>query len=331
MRLLIVDDSVVKAQLIQKILSKNLSIDTEIVNSAETCLDKLKIESNKPILEYNLVLMDINLPGMNGIEVTKRIRAHEKYKDLPILMITSSNDDSFIDMAFNAGATDYINTTPIRQTELIARVNAALRLGSEMERRKKREEELLETTRILNMMNRYLENISSHDPLTNVYNRRYFDQFLESEWKNIPKSKEPLSLLMIDIDFFKSYNDEYGHQAGDSALKKFSNMLNEIVTRARDIVARYGGEEFAIILPRTNSKGAKHIADEICKKIYSLEIQHKHSPFSNFLTCSIGVATQYTESWLRDKQEEIILKADKALYKAKEKGRNQAIVYQESY
>ncbi|NCN08749.1 MAG: diguanylate cyclase [Leptospira sp.] len=330
MRLLIVDDSVVKAQIIQKILNNNLSIDTEIVSSAEECLDKLQINSSKPFMEYNLVLMDINLPGMNGIKVTKKIRSHEKYKDLPILMITSANDDSFIDMAFNAGASDYINTTPIRQTELIARVNAALRLGSEMERRKKREEELLETTRILNMTNRFLEKISSHDPLTNIYNRRYFDQFMESEWNNIPKNKQALSLLMIDIDFFKSYNDEYGHQAGDTALKKFSNMLIELVTRTRDVVSRYGGEEFAIILPQTDTRGANFIADEICKKIYSMKLLHKHSPFENCLTCSIGVATELPENWKKNNMNELILKADKALYKAKEKGRNQAVVYQET-
>jgi diguanylate cyclase (GGDEF)-like protein len=330
MQALIVDDSIEKAQIIQKILEKNLSLSSVIVTSVEEALDKLDMYSPLPQNIFSLVLMDINLPGMNGIEGTKLIKSHPKYNDLPILMITSNIEEEYIDAAFNAGATDYINTTPIRQTELIARVSAALRLASEMERRKKREEELLETTKILNMMNRFLEKVSSHDPLTNLYNRRYFDQFLETEWENINRDKLPLSLLMIDIDFFKKYNDEYGHQAGDNVLKQFANLLSDVVTRSRDVVSRYGGEEFAVILPNTDNKGALHIAEAICKKIYEISIPHIHSQHNKVLTCSIGVATEYPADWEKGKMERIIFKADKALYKAKGLGRNQSVFYDES-
>jgi diguanylate cyclase (GGDEF)-like protein len=330
MQALIVDDSIEKALIIQKILEKNLSLSSVIVSSAEAALEKLDMYSPLPQNTFSIILMDINLPGMNGIEVTKLIKSHPKCEDLPILMITSNNEEKYIDAAFNAGATDYINTTPIRQTELIARVNAALRLASEMERRKKREEELLETTKILNMMNRFLEKVSSHDPLTNLYNRRYFDQFLETEWENINRDKLPLSLLMIDIDFFKKYNDQYGHQAGDNVLKQFANVLSDVVTRSRDVVSRYGGEEFAVILPNTDNKGALHIAEAICKKIFEISIPHIHSQHNKVLTCSIGVATEYPVDWEKGKMERIIFKADKALYKAKGLGRNQSVFYDES-
>ncbi|WCL48850.1 GGDEF domain-containing response regulator [Leptospira sp. GIMC2001] len=327
MKILIIDDSVEKAMILQRLLNKNLPYKVDIVPSAEEGLDRLEYSSSNQNVPYDIVLMDILLPGMNGIQATEKLKKLTKYEDIPILMITSSSDEEFIDSAFKAGAMDYINTTPIRPLELLARVNSAIRLRNEMDRRKKREEELLETTRILNMTNRLLEKISSHDPLTNLYNRRYFDQFLEFEWNKLSNSKKPITLLMLDVDFFKSYNDEYGHQAGDTALKKVAEVLSESATRNRDTAARYGGEEFCLILPETDASGGLLLAKTICNRIYNLKIQHKHSAFNEILTISIGVATAQPEDVNKMSMIDLIEKADKALYEAKSKGRNQVVAY----
>jgi diguanylate cyclase (GGDEF)-like protein len=330
MKILVVDDSIEKSKIIQRILEKNLPHEVETASTAEVGLDLLKFDqpSTEPC-PYGIILMDIMLPGINGIEATRMLKEHPHFADVPILMITASTDEAFIDSAFRAGAMDYINTTPIRQLELLARVNSAIRLHNELERRKQREKELIETTRILNDTNQLLEKISSHDPLTNLFNRRYFDKYLESECLKVKLSREPLSLLMIDVDFFKKYNDEYGHQAGDTALQKVAETLGNSVARNRDIAARYGGEEFAIVLPNTPAAGAMNIAKKINKAIADLQIEHKHSPFQNYLTCSIGVATvQFDPDSLNKITPDLLIAdADKALYKSKDKGRNQSNHY----
>lgn len=328
MKILIIDDSIEKAKIIQRILKKNLPHEVDYALSAEDGLDSLGFYSPKSSSQYIIILMDVIMPGMDGIEATRLLKSSPKFEDVPILMITGTSDEETIDSAFKAGAMDYISTTPIRELELLARVNSAIRLHNEMDRRKKREIELIEATHALNKTNKMLEKISTHDPLTNLYNRRFFDEYLETEWMNLQLNRQTISLLMVDVDFFKPYNDEYGHQAGDDALRKVADSLAQAATRGRDVVARYGGEEFAFILPNTDIRGAVFIAMNICEMIQELRIPHIHSPHSSILTVSVGVANITYPDSEKLTQSDLISMADKALYEAKSQGRNRAVIYE---
>jgi diguanylate cyclase (GGDEF)-like protein len=270
--------------------------------------------------DIDLILMDIVMPDINGIEACRLIKAVEYLQDIPIIMVTASNEIGQLQMAFAVGATDYI-TKPFNKLELLARVQSALRLKYEIDRRKEREKELLEATRQLAEANWMLQRLSSLDGLTGVANRRRFDEVLEQEWRRALRNKTPLSLIFIDIDFFKVYNDTYGHLMGDECLKQIAKTLSGILNRPGDLVARYGGEEFVVLLPETDTSGAITIAETLRTKVEEMKIPHLKSECSNYVTISLGVATAIpshdsSASWLIDK-------ADKALYQAKQEGRNQ--------
>jgi two-component system, cell cycle response regulator len=165
-----------------------------------------------------------------------------------------------------------------------------------------------------------LTQLATIDGLTGIANRRNFDLTLEREWKRCQREEKPLSLILIDLDFFKKYNDHYGHQAGDDCLRKIALTMTNLVKRSTDLVARYGGEEFAIILPNTNSEGAIKIAEIIREKIQILQIRHEFSNISNYVTLSLGIATMIPTSEISP--EKLINQADQSLYKAKSEGRD---------
>ena len=170
-----------------------------------------------------------------------------------------------------------------------------------------------------------LVTISSKDGLTGINNRRKFDEYLENEWNRSARTETPLSLIMCDIDFYKAYNDTYGHLAGDDSLKKVAGVLEHYARRAGDLAARYGGEEFVVILPDTDSDKAVHIAGQIRTAVEDLRILHKSSQTSDHLTISLGVATIIP---LRDQKPGTLINlADEALYKAKKSGRNNVVVH----
>ncbi len=174
-------------------------------------------------------------------------------------------------------------------------------------------------------LNLKLRNISYLDGLTGVANRRRFEEYLSREWERAKKNKQPISLLMADIDFFKRYNDILGHLEGDECLRKVAQTISKHVRSGMDLVARYGGEEFAIILPETDEAQAKTIAERIRKDIEDLKIPHPLSEISEYITVSLGVATLIPRNNLN--KEVIINMADKALYSAKSKGRNRVEVF----
>lgn len=170
-----------------------------------------------------------------------------------------------------------------------------------------------------------LEVYSNRDGLTGLANRRFLNQYLLREYSHAIRHKRPLSLIMLDIDYFKQYNDKYGHLIGDECLKQVATALEKTVNRAKDLVARYGGEEFILILPETEKLGASHIADKIRSSIEELNIPHIGSPIHRFLTVSVGVTTFIADS--ETKIDNLILEADKALYQAKQNGRNRVQVF----
>ncbi|MBW2732672.1 MAG: diguanylate cyclase [Deltaproteobacteria bacterium] len=184
-------------------------------------------------------------------------------------------------------------------------------------------QELVETQEELKTANQRLEELASLDGLTGVANRRAFDGALTLDWRRATRSMSPLSLLMIDIDHFKRYNDSCGHQAGDACLKEVAAALGRPLHRAGDLVARYGGEEFAVVLPSTPPEGARHIAETIRQSVQDLAIRHPDSPTSEIVTISIGVSS--TLAIKGRSAPELIAAADKALYhQAKETGRDRS-------
>ncbi|MGK7881291.1 MAG: diguanylate cyclase [Crocosphaera sp.] len=165
-----------------------------------------------------------------------------------------------------------------------------------------------------------LKYLATVDELTQVYNRRYFNDYLEQEWRRLVRGRGDISLILCDIDYFKLYNDYYHHQAGDECLHQVAQCLKNFVRRSTDVVARFGGEEFVIILSNTNRFGAKKVAEKLCQAVESLKIPHYHSQCSPYVTMSLGVATTIPTS--QGSPERLIEAADKALYQAKLKGRN---------
>ncbi len=183
--------------------------------------------------------------------------------------------------------------------------------------------EMVRTEDQLKKANEKLQMLSVLDGLTGIPNRRRFDEYLEAEWKRHFRDKNQLSIIMCDIDFFKLYNDNYGHQAGDDCLIKVAGTIAGSAIRASDLAARYGGEEFVLILPNTDAEGAMTVAEEVRTNVQTLQIPHELSKVSNYVSLSLGVATMVPEEG--GCAEDIVAMADKALYKAKESGRNRSI------
>ena len=273
----------------------------------------------------DLVLLDIMMPGMDGYEVCRRMKAKESTRDIPVIFL-SALDGTFDKVtAFDVGGVDYI-TKPFHAEEVLARVRTHLMIRDMQARLREQNrqlrleiEERKKTEAALEKAHHELEKLASQDGLTQLANRRLPDQHLEKEWLRSLREQEPLSIIMCDIDYFKSYNDAYGHQAGDDCLKKIAQRLSCAVKRPADLVARYGGEEFVVVLPNTDLPGAEGMAHLISREIGLLKIPHSHSKVSREVTLSLGVACVVPDRG--NSPESLVAAADKALYLAKETGR----------
>ncbi len=320
MSILIVDDD----SGIRKVLELRLIAEGFAVIAAVDAKDAfgylgMGTDGDKPTHPIDLILMDILMPDVRGIEACRQIKQYSELRDIPIILMTASSDTQHLEEAFNAGAIDYISK-PFKKVELLARIRSALRLKSEIDKRKIHEQELTETTKKLQEANELLTKLSSIDALTDVYNRRYFDQALDREFQRAVRNNYPLSLIMIDVDGFKAYNDRYGHQCGDQCLKSISSALKSAINRSHDFVARYGGEEFAIILPDTSESGATRMAESLIDNVRGLDIEHESAPVGNRVTISLGSASCIPK--LGATPPDLIARADKALYQSKTNGRN---------
>lgn len=247
----------------------------------------------------DLIVLDVIMPGLGGYEVLKKIKANPDTHDIPIIFLTSKNDEADEKRGLEMGAVDYW-TKPFSHD--IARVRARTHL--ELKRR-----------------GDLLAELATTDGLTGITNRRGFDQTLEREWRRCSRSKLPLSLIMFDIDHFKAFNDNYGHPAGDECLRRVARILSDSLERPADCIARYGGEEFACILPETDEKGSRDIGRKLLKAIESIDIPHEFNGPTNHVTASAGVSTRFPSK--DTPSNELVDLADKALYAAKNGGRNQ--------
>lgn len=316
---LIVDDTPQNLTLLREILTQH-GYNVRPAINGEIALKS--IQTSIP----DLILLDIMMDGMDGYEVCMRLKSDASTSDIPILFI-SALDDTFDKLkAFQIGGVDYI-TKPFQTAEVLARVEAHLKLHQMQKRLEQQNERLLkeiaDRKRVeieLEKSNRELARLVNIDGLTQIANRRYFDTCLEAEWERAIRQKTSLALIMGDIDFFKRFNDTYGHPAGDDCLKRVAEVIQNAVKRPADLAARYGGEEFVVLLPDTDLKGAMTVAREIRRQLGELSLAHATSEAGAFVSLSMGLcAFQPVPEHLPGK---LIEAADQALYDAKENGRD---------
>jgi diguanylate cyclase (GGDEF)-like protein len=283
------DDDAIRA-LIAGVLGPEF--DLQVAADAETAL--VIAAKNPP----DLILLDVGLPDMDGFEACRRFKAHPALSEIPVIFLTSRSSSMDEVDGLEAGGIDYI-TKPINPPILRARIRNHLEL--------KRNRDAL-------------ERLARVDGLTGVANRRTFDDLLLREWRRQARTGQPLSVIMIDVDHFKQYNDTYGHGAGDGCLKKVTQAAQDALQRPADIIARYGGEEFVALLPDTALEGALSVAEGIRAAIIALQIAHTGSKAAPHVTVSLGVACMVPQP---DKEPAVLLEAaDARLYAAKSGGRN---------
>ena len=289
--ILVVDDMTTTLLLLHDLLKDTYEV--KIAKSGTKALEILESPN-----DIDLILLDIEMPDINGYDVCKRIKNNEQTKNIPIIFITGRTSQEDEEYGLSLGAIDYI-TKPFNKTI------TKLRLKNYLE---------------LKMKNDMLEKLSMYDALTNIRNRRFFDETFEKTFSEIKRDKKSLAVLMIDIDFFKPYNDNYGHGQGDETLRKVAKALEKTIKRASDFVARYGGEEFVILLKDINKDGVEAVANNLLNAVRELKITHEFSKIENYVTVSIGVSYYNSSSDIT--KLELLLKADETLYNVKNSGRN---------
>lgn len=324
-RILVVDDSALMRSMLVRLLQRVGYTDVLTAGSGQETFEILGVADDSNPQEIDLVLLDLVLPDLDGIAVIQQLQTCQQLRQVPVIMITAMQDPDKLRSAFDAGVTDYI-TKPINEVELLARVGSVLRLKREIDRREAREQELLVVRQRLEQANERLQQLSLTDPLTTLANRRSFDHAIAVEWSRGLRQQAQLCLLLLDIDFFKQYNDTYGHQAGDQCLIRVAQVLEGIAQRATDMAARYGGEEFALLLPGTNTRGGYIVAERLLELLQQQAIPHRSSPISPVITMSIGVAACIPNGY--QSPDVLIAQADEALYTAKRTGRSRVSVYE---
>lgn len=290
--ILIVDDSILQGMTLKNILAENY--DVHICRSGEEAIEEAAV------LMPSLILLDIIMQGISGFETLALLKEQASTKNIPVILITSLNDIGNEEKGLGMGAVDYI-VKPFNACIVRARVHTHIQLYS---------------------YRKAFETLAMLDGLTGIPNRRYYDDQSESEWFRAMRDRQPLSIGLMDVDYFKQYNDIYGHPAGDEALKQLAGFLSSQLHRASDFAARYGGEEFVFLMPNTPGVHAKRIACRICEGIKALGISHKASQ-TGVLTVSIGgitVVPAKGQSYAKS-----FKKVDDMLYRAKKTGRNMAL------
>lgn len=291
-KLLVVDDQPINIQVMYQAFSGDYQVF--MATSGEQALTICK--NNPP----DLVLLDVVMPHMDGFEVCARLKRDDATRHIPVIFVTAHTDAAQETHGLSVGAVDFI-AKPVNPDVVRARVKTHLTL--------KFQSDLLRQLVFL-------------DGLTGVFNRRYFDQQLAIEWARSARNEMPLSLILVDVDFFKFYNDRYGHQAGDDTLRAIATTLKSCLRRPADLVARYGGEEFACVLPETSYEDAMSLCLEMERQVRAKAIPHESSSVDKIVTISLGLATK--ETGTVGEVQGLIGLADNLLYQAKHTGRGRA-------
>lgn len=299
-KIMIVDDVPLNVEL-QKTYLLSAGYEVIVAMDGQAAIEKIKTESP------DLILLDIMMPKMNGFEVCKKLKSNPSTQFIPVVMVTALQEVEDKISGIEAGADDFISK-PFNKLELMARVKSLLRikfLHDELEDAKYQ-----------------MEKLAATDGLTGLANHRHFKEQLILEIDRATRHQHCLSLLMMDIDYFKYYNDHQGHPAGDEVLRKIAELIQKNL-RKIDMAARYGGEEFTVILPEANSKAAIVVAEKIRYLVETTKFPKEENQPNKCLTLSIGVSTLPNDT---ENGSDLIDVADRRLYKAKQRGRN-ALVY----
>lgn len=319
-RVLLVDDQAIVAEAIRRMLA------TEDHLEYHYCADPARAIAEAVEFQPTVILQDLVMPDIDGMMLLRFFRANPVTKNIPIIVMSSKEDPKVKSEAFELQASDYLVKIPDK-IELIARVRAHTRSYLAQQQRDEAYRVLRDLQIELEKKNKELQRLSSLDGLTGIANRRRFDEYLEQEWMRAARGNKTLSLILTDIDHFKTYNDNYGHQGGDEVLRRVAQAIENGAHRPGDLVARYGGEEFAIILPDTEPGGAASVAEAIRQSVERLNIPHGFSTAADHVTLSLGVASIIPrEGGL---PATLIEAADEALYEAKHSGRNRYVAAQE--
>lgn len=320
--ILIIDENEQVCNYLRKLLV-NEEFTVTCVSDEESAMDEVRTGG------YDLILLDISLNEDKGMAMIGAIGKYTRDRILPVVLLSSLSEEDRLIEGLDLGAMDYV-IKPVNAKVLVARIKNQLRmrqielelkmgmiaLQKEISRRETVEQEL-------RARERELERYVWIDGLTGVCNRRKFDEYLDFQYRQKIRAKEPISLVMCDIDFFKQYNDTYGHQQGDHCLIDVAEILSGACRRSDDLACRYGGEEFCLILPNTPTEGALAIAETIQKALAQKAIPHEKSSIGDYLTMSIGVSTIIPHK--DGEMAELLRVADENLYKAKSSGRNQIV------
>ncbi len=291
-RLLVVDDQPANIQAVYQAFSADHQV--LMATGGEQAL---KLANTR---QPDLILLDVVMPGMDGHEVCRRLKADAATRDIPVIFVTAHSDEAAETQGLALGAVDFISK-PINPAIVRARVKTHLTLKAQAD---------------------LLRQWVYVDGLTGVRNRRGFDELLASEWGRSVREGSALSVILLDVDFFKRYNDHYGHQAGDACLRTVAGFLRQAVKRPGDLVARYGGEEFACLLPGTSLDGALDFARQLGAGIEALALEHAQSTVSRVVTVSLGVCARRGDQ--PGSAEALLRAADAQLYAAKATGRNRS-------
>lgn len=289
-RLLIVDDQPASIHLIHNIFSADH--DIFMARSGKEALDLCgKIFPD-------LVLLDVEMPGMDGLEVCRQMQMHAVNQDIPVIFVTGHESPEYENLCWEAGCVDFVSK-PVNTVTLRNRVNAHLKLK---------------------FQNDLLRKIALIDGLTGVNNRRFFNQYLSAMWLRCKRDMKPLSVIMVDLDNFKRYNDFHGHLHGDECLQKVAMALRGNMCRPDDCVARFGGEEFVCLLPDTDLSGAIQVARRMEADVRALQIPHGNSDIASIVTISLGCGSVVPVDG--NTETMLVELADRQLYKAKHSGKS---------
>lgn len=317
---LLVDDQLMIAEGIRRMLVDEPDLEFHY------CSDPSKAVITASQVKATTILQDLVMPDIDGMTLVRFYRANPPTKDIPVIVLSTKEDPKIKRDAFENGATDYLVKLPDK-IELIARIRhhtksyvAQQERDQAFEALRKMQLQLQDAYKNLETTNAELHRLSSLDGLTGMANRRHFDETIDKEWRRAIRDKTELSVIMMDIDHFKLYNDHYGHLGGDDCLKKVANEIMGVVQRPGDVVARYGGEEFVVVLPTTPEEGAIIIAEKIRSSIFDQQYEHAKSQTCEYVTISLGTATIIPTHDM--KWQDLVAKADEGLYYAKEQGRN---------
>ncbi|SQF97325.1 diguanylate cyclase [Paucimonas lemoignei] len=314
---LLVDDQAMIGEAVRRGLANEENIDFHF------CADPHQAIAQAIQIRPTVILQDLVMPGLDGLTLVREYRNNPLTKDIPIIVLSTKEDALIKSAAFSAGANDYLVKLP-DTIELVARIRYHSRSYMTLLQRDEAYRALRVSQQQLLDTNLVLQRLMNSDGLTGLSNRRHFDEYLELEWRRATRDQTQLSLMMIDVDYFKAYNDNFGHLEGDEALRQVAKAIRGSCARPSDLPARYGGEEFALVLPNTSPGGARLLAEKLRMTVAGMNIPHIAPAPGSSLTVSIGVSTLTPEIGSNSRQ--LIQEADKGLYAAKHNGRNQVAV-----